>query len=84
VTLFEIRRINASELMKENALDELSFALCLCVDESQMIELLRDKSSKKISDSLARTMEQTFSKPSLWLDQSSLGDGAGPSFDLFG
>jgi hypothetical protein len=70
--------------MKENALDELSFALCLCVDESQMIELLRDKSSKKISDSLARTMEQTFSKPSLWLDQSSLGDGAGPSFDLFG
>jgi hypothetical protein len=84
VTLFEIRRINASKLMKENALDELSFALCLGVDESQMIGLLSDNSSKKISDSLARTMEQTFSKPSLWLDQTAIGDGAGPSFDLFG
>lgn len=84
MTLFEIRRINASKLMKENALDELSFALCLGVDESQMIGLLSDNSSKKIGDSLARTMEQTFSKPSLWLDQPVLGGGAGPSFDLFG
>jgi hypothetical protein len=64
VTLFEIRRINASELM---------------------LELLTDKSTKKISDSLARLMEQTFSKPGLWLDQANLeGAGTGPSFDLFG
>ncbi|MFT6259843.1 MAG: hypothetical protein ACJA0E_000513 [Bermanella sp.] len=85
MTLFEIRRINASELMKENALDELSFALCLGIDESQMLELLTDKSTKKISDSLARLMEQTFSKPGLWLDQANLeGAGTGPSFDLFG
>lgn len=85
MTLFEIRRINATELMKENALDELSFALCLGIDESQMLDLLSDKSIKKISDSFARVMEQTFSKPSLWLDQLTLeGGDTGPSFDLFG
>jgi hypothetical protein len=85
VNLSDIRRVNALEIIKENALDELSFALCLGKDEDQMVALLVDGSSKKISDSLARTIEQTFSKPSLWLDQSAAdGSASGPSFDLFG
>jgi hypothetical protein len=85
VNLSDIRRVNALEIIKENALDELSFALCLGKDEDQIQALLMDGSSKKISDSLARTIEQTFSKPGMWLDQCATdGDASGPSFDLFG
>lgn len=85
MTLSEVRRLNAIKIMKENALDELSFALCLGQDEAQFEALLAEGSSKKISDSLARIMEQTFSKPSRWLDNGATGDtAAGPSFDLFG
>ena len=83
--LAEIRRKNASTLMLENALDELSFAMCLGKDEEQIAALLASNSKKSISDTLARLMEQTFSKPKLWLD-SLEGDapGSGPSYDLFG
>ena len=71
--------------MKENALDELSFALCLGKDEEQISALFEDNSKKKISDSLAQLIEQTFSKPKRWLDGAALtSDGAGPSYDLFG
>ena len=85
VTLSEVRRLNALEIMKENALDELSFAMCLGQDEGMISALLADGSSKKMSDSLARIMEQTFSKPKLWLDSGADGsDGQGPSFDLSG
>jgi hypothetical protein len=85
VTISEVRRLNAIEIMKENALDELSFAMCVGQDEVQFAALLAEGSSKKMSDSLARVMEQTFSKPKLWLDSSvNDGDGQGPSFDLFG
>ena len=81
----EIRRIKAIEIMHENALDELSFALCLGKDESQIASLMLPNSKKTISDSLARLMEQTFSKPKLWLDQVDDQDHPhGPSFDLFG
>ena len=81
----EIRRIKAIEIMHENALDELSFAMCLGKDESQIASLMLPNSKKTISDSLARLMEQTFSKPKLWLDQNEGDDQPqGPSYDLFG
>lgn len=83
--LDEIRRKNTIEIMHENALDELSFAMCLGKDESQIAALMSPGSKKAISDSLARLIEQTFSKPKLWLDHAD-GDEQvkGPSFDLFG
>ncbi|MGR6873714.1 hypothetical protein ACU6U9_15695 [Pseudomonas sp. HK3] len=81
--LDEIRRKNAIEIMHENALDELSFAMCLGKDESQITTLMLPNSKKSISDSLARLMEQTFSKPNLWLDHED-GDEQAPSFDLLG
>jgi len=85
VTLAEVRRKNALEIMRENALDEMSFALCLGKDEDQMAALLKEGSKKTINDALARLMEQTFSKPKLWLDTGvEGGDSAGPSYDLFG
>jgi len=80
--LAEIRRKNALSIMRENALDELSFALCLGLDESQLVGLL-EQGGKKIGDSLARVMEQTFSKPHLWMDQAD-GQQQGPKYDLFG
>ena len=86
--LAEVRRLNALAIMRENALDEMSFALCLGKDEDQIAALLAEGTNKKIGDALARLMEQSFSKPKLWLDQGqgSADDGSsgGPSFDLFG
>ncbi len=83
VELSDIRRLNAVAIMQENALDELSFALCLGKDEEQIIGMLTQGSKRNINDALARLMEQTFSKPILWLDQGEQ-ENAGPSFDLFG
>ncbi|NVK39046.1 MAG: hypothetical protein HWE18_14055 [Gammaproteobacteria bacterium] len=82
--LAEIRRKNAATIMQENALDELSFALCLGKDEEQITALLKPGSPKTIPDALARLMEQTFSKPKLWLDHAEGADQSGPSYDLFG
>lgn len=79
-----IRRVNALVIMHENALDELSFALCLGKDENLIAEMLKEGATKKISDGLARLIEQTFSKPNRWLDHTAGDTGAGPSFDLFG
>ncbi len=85
VDLVEVRRLNALVIMQENALDELSFASCLGVDERQMELMLGKGAKKKIADNLARLMEQTFSKSVYWLDQGGDGQGAsGSSFDLFG
>ncbi len=83
MNLSEVRRQNALALMKENALDELAFALCLGKEERSIQLLLAEDAAKSISDSLARLMEQTFSKPSRWLDQAGDTD-TGPSFDLLG
>ncbi len=83
--LADIRRQNALLIMRENALDEISFALCLGKDEVQIMDMLTTSGKKKIGDALARLMEQTFSKPNLWLDQlAAEDDSAGPSYDLFG
>jgi len=86
VDLAEARRQNAIELMKENALDEMGLALCLGKDEDQITAMLAQDSARKINDGLARQMEQTFSKPSMWLDKGASGQSSdgGPSFDLFG
>ena len=81
--LLDVRRKNAMALMQENALDELSFALCLGIDESQIEALLASNSKKKISDSLARLMEQTFSKSVFWLDEGETSSTAS-GYDLFG
>lgn len=84
--LSERRRLNALDIMHENALDELGFALCLGIDEDKMLDMLAPGSKKKISDGLARAIEQTFSKPAMWLDggTSDGGTSSGPSYDLFG
>ncbi len=82
--LAEIRRKNAEIIMQENALDELSFALCLGKDEEQIAALLKPGCTKVIPDALARLMEQTFSKPKQWLDHAEGSDQSGPSYDLFG
>ena len=80
-----MRRQNALKVMKENALDEVGLALCLGVDEGQLTAMLAEGSRKKISDPLARQIEQTFSKPAMWMDGDIDGEtAAGPSFDLFG
>lgn len=84
VDLAETRRLNALTIMRENALDEMGFALCLGKEEDYMVSVLAMGSSKKISDALARLMEQTFSKPGLWLDYKEGQDQSGPSYDLFG
>lgn len=81
--LLDVRRKNAVALMQENALDELSFALCLGIEESQIEALLATNSKKKISDSLARLMEQTFSKSVFWMDEGE-ASGAASGYDLFG
>ncbi len=81
----DARRKNALLIMRENALDEEGFAMCLGKDEVKIVEMLAKDSKKKISDTLARLMEQTFSKPNLWLDQKEAGtEDSGPSFDLSG
>lgn len=76
-----LRWQRAQELMLENALDVATMAACLGVDEQKLEAMLGNKPSRKISDSLAKQMEQTFSKPQGWLDQ---GDDGGITFDLFG
>jgi len=77
----EVRRQRVQELMLENALDVETLAACLGVDEDKLDAMVGEGAKRKISDSLARQMEQTFSKPQGWLDQ---GDDGGITFDLFG
>ena len=77
----DVRWRRAQELMLENALDIATMAACLGQDESRLAAMIGDKPAKKISDSLAALMEQTFSKPKGWMDQD---DDGGITFDLFG
>ncbi|WP_430462263.1 hypothetical protein ACQUQU_05590 [Thalassolituus sp. LLYu03] len=77
----DVRWRRAQALLLENALDVATMAACLGQDETRMEAMLGDKPSKKIPDSLALLMEQTFSKPKGWLDQDEDG---GITFDLFG
>lgn len=77
----DVRWHKAQELMLENALDVSTMAACLGQDEDKLEAMLGENAKRKIPDSLAVLMEQTFSKPKGWLDQ---GDDGGITFDLFG
>jgi plasmid maintenance system antidote protein VapI len=77
----DIRWRQAQELMRENALDVATMAACLGQEEDRMLAMLGEKPTRKITDAVAAQMEQTFSKPKGWLDQS---DDGGITFDLFG
>ncbi|MCD8521050.1 MAG: hypothetical protein LRY72_02085 [Saccharospirillaceae bacterium] len=77
----DIRWRRAQELLHENALDVATMAACLGQDEDRLQAMLGEKPTRKITDALAAQMEQTFSKPKGWLDQS---DDGGIAFDLFG
>jgi len=81
MTKQDVRWQKAQELMLENALDIPTMAACLGQDEARLLAMLGEKASRKIPDALAEQMEQTFSKPKGWMDQS--GD-SGISYDLFG
>ncbi len=76
-----VRWHRAQELMLENALDVETMAACLGQDDDRMQSMLGEKPTRKITDAVAAQMEQTFSKPKGWLDQSEDG---GITFDLFG
>ena len=76
-----IRQQQAQLLMRENAISMMELAACLGLDEKKLEAMIGEKSSRQLTDSLARLMEQTFSKPAGWMDSAEDG---GISFDLFG
>jgi len=76
-----IRQQQAQILMRENAISIMELALCMGQDEGKLAAMVGDNPSRSLSDSLARVMEQTFSKPAGWMDNAEDG---GISFDLFG
>ena len=77
----DVRWHRAQELMRENALDIATMAACLGQDEMRLAAMVGEKPARRIPDALAALMEQTFSKPRGWLDQS---DDGGITYDLFG
>lgn len=68
------------QLLNENALTEDGFAYCLGIEPDQAAAICGGR--KKLSASLARQIEQTFSKPVYWLETDATEQG--PSYDLFG
>jgi len=69
-------------ILKENAIDIEDFANCIGLPPSQVIALFEGK--KKMTSSLARQIEQTFTKPNYWLALDNQLGQEGPSYDLFG
>jgi hypothetical protein len=51
------------------------------LDEVKLEAMVGEGATRQLSDSSARLMEQTFSKPAGWMDSNEDG---GISFDLFG
>ncbi len=76
-----IRQQQAHILMRENAISVMELALCIGQDENKLEAMVGENPTRSLSDSLARVIEQTFSKPSGWMDNAEDG---GISFDLFG
>lgn len=68
------------QILSENALDEEAFAYCLGIEPALAEAVCSGR--KKLTASLARQIEQTFSKPAYWLDSDANSEG--PSYDLFG
>jgi hypothetical protein len=77
----DVRWHRAQELLLENALDVATMAACLGQDEKRLEAMIGVKPTRKMPDSVAELMEQTFSKPKGWMDQT---DDGGITFDLFG
>ncbi|MEP4545849.1 MAG: hypothetical protein ABJ000_06670 [Saccharospirillum sp.] len=72
-----------TQLLDENAITAEDFAYCLGIEPVQAERLCTGK--KALTPKLARQIEQTFSKPAYWLDDTpATTRGTGPSFDLFG
>lgn len=72
-----------TQLLDENAITEEDFAYCLGIEPAQAVRLCSGK--KALTPKLARQIEQTFSKPAYWLDETkATAQNTGPSFDLFG
>lgn len=76
-----VRQQQAQLLMRENAISVLELAACIGQDKGRLEAMVGDNPSRQLPDSIARLMEQTFSKPAGWMDSDSDG---GISFDLFG
>lgn len=76
-----IRQQQAQQLMLENAIGVLELAACIGQDEEKLESMVGENPTKQLTDSLARLMEQTFSKPVGWMDSAEDG---GISYDLFG
>ncbi|MBU2865268.1 hypothetical protein KO489_15550 [Reinekea forsetii] len=68
------------EILDENMISAIEFAHCLGISEAHAAAYC--DGSKKLSATLQRQIEQTFSKPSNWLNTGA--DAEGPNFDLFG
>lgn len=69
-------------LLSENALEIEDFANCLGISVKQADAICEGR--KKLTASLARQIEQTFSKPKFWLDFEMEDESEGPQNDLFG
>ena len=76
-----IRQQQAQLLMRENAISLMELAACLGLDENKLDTMVGESPTRQLTDTLARLMEQTFSKPAGWMDSTEDG---GISFDLFG
>ena len=76
-----IRQQQAQLLMRENAIGIIELAACLGLDENKLGAMVKDDSSRQLTDTLARLMEQTFNKPVGWMDSAEDG---GIGFDLLG
>lgn len=68
------------QLLSENALDEEAFAYCLGIEPDLATAICNGR--RKLTATLARQIEQTFSKPVYWLETDAAEHG--PSYDLFG
>lgn len=83
-SLDQIRKNNTRIVMLENAISAEELAFCLGKEPSSLQRLL-DQDHAKFSASLARLVEQTFSKPKFWLDHGdSSNESNSKNFDLFG
>ncbi|WP_320827041.1 helix-turn-helix transcriptional regulator [Reinekea sp.] len=67
-------------LLAENAINVEEFANCMGISVKEAGSLCNG--TRKVSASLARQIEQTFSKPNRWLDNDLPDEG--PHYDLFG
>lgn len=68
------------QLLSENAIGVEEFAYCLGIEPAQAQALAEGR--KKMTVRLARQVEQTFSKPTHWLDDEFLSGSS--DHDLFG